>query len=102
MFGMFGTFSTQPGKRDELAELLSEVTKLPQPLPGCHNYIVYKLPGESDKVGVFEVWESREAHRASLELESVRSLIERARPLIAGPPESVEIEPLAGLGLVEG
>ena len=96
---MFGTFPSQPGKRDELAELLREVTRLPQPMPGCLSYIVYKLPGESDKVGVFEVWESREAHRASLELESVRRLIEQARPLIAGPPESVEIEPVAGLGL---
>ena len=95
---MFGTFTAHQGKRDELAGLLREAS---EPMPGCLSYVVYQLPGEPDKVGVFEVWESAEAHRASLQLESVRKLIERARPLIAGPPESVEIEPLGGVGLLE-
>lgn len=98
---MFGTFTTQPGRRDELAQLLREVTRLPTPMPGCRAYIVYALPDDPDKVGVFEVWDSREAHQSSLQLEAVRTLIERARPLMAGPPESVEVEPLAGVGLLE-
>lgn len=99
---MFGTFTAQPGKRDDLAELLREVTRQPRPMPGCLAYIVYTVPDEPDEVGVFEVWESREAHRDSLQLDSVRRLIERARPLIAGPPDSVEIDPLAGLGMEPG
>lgn len=101
MFGMFGTFTAHPGKRDELAGLLHEATRLPRPMEGVLAYVVYTLPQEPDKVGVFEVWESREAHKASLQLETVRELIARARPLIAGAPDSVEINPLGGLGLLE-
>ena len=33
-------------------------------------------------ISVDEVWDSEEAHRASLRLENVRTLIARARPFI--------------------
>jgi quinol monooxygenase YgiN len=37
-----------------------------------------------DTVFVCELWESPEAHRASLELESVQAAIEEAMPLLTG------------------
>jgi quinol monooxygenase YgiN len=101
MFGMFGTFTITKGKRDELADMLQEAARLLRQAPGIRSYVVYTVPDEPNKVGVFEVWDSREAHQASLQLVAVRDLITRARPLLTGPPESVEIDPLGGLGLLE-
>ena len=50
--------------------------------------------------GVFEVWETREAHAASLQTDTAKSLIKRALPLLAGPPESGRVlSPVGGLGL---
>lgn len=46
-----------------------------------------------------EVWDSRESHRASLALPSVRQAVERGRPLIAGFGERHETEVAGGHGL---
>ena len=46
-----------------------------------------------------EVWDSRDSHRASLQLPAVRATIARARPMIAGFESSTETEPVGGVGL---
>ena len=43
--------------------------------------------------------ESREAHAGSLTYDSVKAVIERGRPLIAGFSDRVETIPVGGLGL---
>lgn len=97
MFGMYGSFQVRPGERDELAKLLLQAAESLREAEGALAYVVYFE--EADSVSVFEVWENREAHSASLELPAVQELISQARPLLAGPPSSREIEPLGGLGL---
>lgn len=99
MFGMYGSFQVRPGERDELAKLLLQAAESLREAEGALAYVVYFEEAESDSVSVFEVWEDREAHSASLELPAVQELISQARPLLAGPPSSREIEPLGGLGL---
>jgi quinol monooxygenase YgiN len=60
---------------------------------------VSEIPGEPDAVAVTEVWDDKASHDASLQLERVRSVIGRARPLIAGMGESVALRPIGGPGL---
>lgn len=78
-----GTLGAVPGKRDELVEIL---TRRSADLEGagCLLYEVGIWDEDPDTVFVAELWTSVEAHRASLELESVRAAIERARPLLSG------------------
>ena len=102
MFGMFGKLRAQPGKRAELEAALLEAAGLLADAPGARSYVVYRDEEDPDAVGVFEVWDSREDHRNSLQLDAVRDLIAKARPILAGAPESKEIEPLGGLGLHAG
>ena len=68
-------------------------------MPGCRLYVVSEIPAEPDAISVLEVWEDKAAHEASLQLESVRSIIAQGRPLIAGMGESVELRPVGGQGL---
>ncbi len=78
-----GTLGVLPGRRDELVALLTRrSTELAE--AGCLLYEVGVSDEQPDTVFVAELWESAEAHQASLQLESVRSAIAQARPLLSG------------------
>lgn len=98
-FGMYGKVIAKPGQRDALVELLLEASRLLTPLSGCDIYIVNVAPSEPDAIWVTEVWRTEADHAASLKMESVRALIARARPLIAGGSESIRLIPVGGKGL---
>lgn len=98
-FGMYNKIPTQPGKREELVELLLEAAAAMQQFPDCDLYLVNVSASEPDVVWVTEVWESAEAHQASLNLDSTKEAIKRGMPLIAGPVESIKLVPVGGKGL---
>lgn len=78
-----GTLGTKTGERDAVVAIL---TRLNPDLSaaGCLLYEVGVADDEPDTVFVAELWESAEAHRASLELPSVRAAIAEAMPLLSG------------------
>lgn len=96
-FGMYNRLVARPGERDALtAILLRGVDGLRA--HGCHLYLVNHPPDNPDAVWVTEVWESREAHRASLQLPETRQAIAQAMPLLTGEFESIELDVVGGLG----
>jgi len=97
-FGMYGKVVAQAGRRRALVECLLEAGRLLTPLPGCELYIVNLASSEPDTVWVTEVWQSEADHDASLQLESVKALIARTRPLVAGF-ERIRLIPVGGKGL---
>jgi len=88
----------RPGQRDALIALLLEPWR-GGTLPGCRLYVVSEVPAEPDAVAITEVWDDRAAHDASLQLESVRAIITKARPLIGAMSQSLELRPVGGRGL---
>ena len=78
-----GTLGTLPGRRDELVALLTARDDALARI-GCLAYEVGVRDDEPDTVFVVELWESADAHRASLELAEVRAAIDSARPLLSG------------------
>lgn len=83
MFANVGTLGVLPGKRDELIAIL--VSNNPSlEANGCVLYEVGANEEQADTVFVVELWTSAEAHRKSLELDSVRSAIAEAMPLLSG------------------
>lgn len=96
-YGRFGKLGTRPGQREALvAILLRDVAALKA--VGCDLYLVHVSPEQPDGVWVTEVWESKEAHGASLALPSVKQAIAEAMPLLSGEFESFEFEVVGGLG----
>ncbi len=93
-YGLIGQMLAKPGKRDELVGYLREATGA---MPGCLSYIVALDATNPDAIWITEVWDSRESHAASLKLPAVRAVIARARPVIAGFPQSFETVPVAGI-----
>lgn len=96
MYGLIGSFSAHPGKRDELIALMTAGTG---DMPGCLSYIVAKDPADPDKLWITEVWDSAESHKASLQIPLVAETIKKAMPLIAGFGDRVETVPAGGIGL---
>ena len=95
MYGLISKILTQPGRRDDLAEVLMEGSS---DMPGCTSYVVVRDPDDQDALWVTEVWESRDAHQASLQLPQVQLAMEHGRPLIAEFAERHETEPLGAPG----
>ena len=95
MYGLIGRIRAVDGGTDELAAILAGMGQM----PGCLSYVVAGDHSDPDVLWVTEVWDSPEAHAASLGLPTVRAAIERGRPLIAAFEQRVETKPIGGIGL---
>jgi quinol monooxygenase YgiN len=93
--GLIGKITTTSDGRDELAAILAGIG----PMPGCLSYIVAHDASDGDSLWVTEVWESADAHRASLELPEVQAAIARGRHLIESFELRFETSPVGGIGL---
>ena len=96
MFGLIGKMVATPGNREALAGILLGGTG---DMPGCLSYVVAKDPRDGDALWITEVWDSPGSHKASLSLPQVREAIAKGRPLIASFGDSVQSEPIGGVGL---
>ncbi|MEV1025727.1 antibiotic biosynthesis monooxygenase [Streptomyces sp. NPDC050264] len=97
--GYYVKFRTQAGQRDALAGLLLQAADHARDAPGCELYVVNTASGEDDVVWVTEIWRSAADHTASLSADGAGELIGQALPLLAGPPERIDLRPLGGAGL---
>jgi quinol monooxygenase YgiN len=98
-FGMQARFTTEPGRGADLAALLLEAATGLETRDACLLYLVSRDVEEPDVVWVTEAWSDQESHAASLQDPAARELIERALPLLAGPPEARLLDHVGGKGL---
>lgn len=93
MYGLIGQIEAVEGKRVELGRILSEMGSI----PGCLHYIVANDSGDPDVIWVTEVWESKDAHQASLDLPAVQEAIRVGQPMIVGFKSRNEVQPIGGI-----
>ncbi len=91
MYAMTGKLAAQAGKRTALVDILLRASSVVAQLPGCRAYIVSEDVADETNVWVFEIWDDKDAHDASLKDERVRSLIAEAIPLLGGPSDGAEL-----------
>ncbi len=82
-FANVGTIGVLPGQRDAVIEILTRRSEVLRDA-GCVQYDVGVAADDADTVYVVELWQSEQAHRASLELAEVRAAIAEARPFLSG------------------
>lgn len=99
MYAMVGKLTAQSGKREDLIKILLRAASTVSELSGCRSYIVNEDVADPAAIWVFEVWDDKESHDASLKDKWVRALISEAMPLMAGPPEGSELKVAGGHGL---
>lgn len=96
MYGLITKIIATTGKRDTLIEILLTASSS---MSGCLSYVVARDKTDAHALWVTEVWQSQEAHQASLALPSVQEAISQGRPLIAEFAQRFETEPSGGHGL---
>ena len=95
-YGYFGTMRAAPGHRDEVVRiLLGGLGGLHA--AGCAVYSVSVSDTDPDLIWIYEVWDSKDSHDASLQLPEVRAAIGRAMPMLTGEFTSQETTVVGGL-----
>ena len=92
-YGIIGQMKVAEGKRDELIAILAEGTR---GMPGNISYTISKDMSDENAIWITEYWETKDAHAASLQLESVQNAIGKGRPMIEGFGHRFEVQPVAG------
>ena len=98
-YGLFTTFKTHPGRRNELASILLQASKLVSAAKGCYHYIIYNDTAAENSICVSEIWDTEEDHDNSLKIEGCMELISKALPLVNGKPENRKLLVLGGKGI---
>ena len=93
-YGIIGQMKVAEGKRDELIAILAEGTR---GMPGNLSYTISKDDSDENAIWITEYWTSKEAHAASLQLESVQAAIGKGRAMIEGFGHRFEVTPVAGV-----
>lgn len=99
LYAMTGKLIVQAGKRAEMIDILLRAADLVGGLSGCQSYIVCEDISDENAVWVFEMWDDKDSHDASLKDERVRALIAEARPLMDGAPGGAELRVAGGYGI---
>ena len=97
-YGCYVKFTAQPGQRAALVVQLLQAAASAGQAAGCALYIINTSPTEPEVVWVTEVWDSQEAHDASLTSEAAQATIKQVFPLLAGAPEKIDVAPVGGKG----
>jgi len=94
---LHGKLTAKQGLSQELAAILIEASRLISNANGCKLYVVGKDQNDPNSVYVTEIWDSKEDHDNSLNVEGVRELIMQAMPMLETmPTKGQEIELLGG------
>ena len=93
MYGLINRFVAHPGSRDAL---VAAMTSDLGPMPGCRSFVVAHDPKDADAVWITEVWDTKAAWEASMEIPGVKASIEVALPLVRDWGEIVETEVVGG------
>ncbi|GAA4545525.1 putative quinol monooxygenase [Pseudonocardia xishanensis] len=97
--GRYVRMVATPGDGPALAEGLLKVAEGMRSAPGCELYIVNRTPDEEDAVWVTEVWADEASSDAALNQDLGEAGLGAILPLLAGPPEFIELAPVGGPGL---
>ena len=90
-YGVLGRMIAVSGQREPLIAILVKGTVR---MPGNRSYVIARDLKDANAIWITEVWDSREAHLASLNLPQVQQAIKAARPLIAGFDSRAETQPV--------
>ena len=100
--GRYVQLKAREGQRDALVEHMLGAAQLLVDVPGCELYVINTSATDADAVWVTEVWSTQAELDASLTMESVKASVEQVLPLLAGPPDRIDILPVGGIGLDGG
>ena len=92
--GFHATMTAQPGKVDQLVDLLLKAPSLDN--DDCVVFLVARSIGNPDVVSVTEGWTTAQAHSAFFATDAAQDLVAKLQPLLAGEPAYRDEVPIGG------
>lgn len=92
--GFHATMTAQPGRGDEVVELLLAAPSLPH--PDCVVFLVGRSAGNPDVVHVTEGWTSREAHGTFFGSGPAQAFVAELQALLTGESGYSDEVPVGG------
>jgi quinol monooxygenase YgiN len=102
MFGVCGRMTAQPGRRDEVVDLIRESVRAGGDASGLVAYSVIATLEEPDTIWVTELWTDKTAHDTMTRTEPVRTVTQKIVALLAEPPTGSYGHVLHASGLSTG
>lgn len=97
---LHGRLIAKENKTDELAGILLEASRMMATAKGCNLYVVGRDGHDANAIWVTEIWDTKEDHDNSLNVEGVRDLISKAIPILEDAPQKgQELQLLGGHGI---
>jgi quinol monooxygenase YgiN len=97
-YGYIGSMRTRPGCRDDVAAILVRGADALRAV-GCQLYVISVSESDPDIIWSSEVWDSKEAHDASLLLPEAKAAIAEVMPMLTGEFTRQELAVVGGLGV---
>jgi quinol monooxygenase YgiN len=106
MVGRYVKMTARAGQGDVLAQLMLEVARSLHGTDGCIVYAINRTDDAdaAEVIWVTELWRDQEAIDASLavlQTDAGKARLGEVMPLLEGPPERIDLQPLGGVGLPE-
>ena len=86
MFSVYGRMTTQPGRRDEVVDLIRESVRAGGDASGLIAYTVNAVLEEPDTIWVTELWIDKAAHDTTTHSEPVRKVSQQMFALLTETP----------------
>jgi quinol monooxygenase YgiN len=86
MFGVCGRMTAQPGRRDEVVDLIRQSVCAGGDASGLIAYSVIATLEEPDTIWVTELWTDKAAHDTMTHSEPVRTVTQQIVALLTEPP----------------
>lgn len=99
MYTKHGYIKAVKGQKETLLSYLLKASEGMKEIPECIMYLVGLDIEDSDKIYVYEVWKSKDAHLTSLSNPVFIELIQHARPLIHSMESYPDLVMQGGKGL---
>lgn len=92
--GFHATMTAQPGKGDEIVELLLRAPSLPN--EDCVVFLVGRSASNPDTIHVTEGWTSQQAHSEFFATEPAQALVAQLQSLLTGESQYTDQVPVGG------
>jgi len=98
-YGLTGKFQAKEGKANELVFTLLQASRLASKAKGCNLYVVSQDNVDKNMISVYEVWDTKDDHDNSLNMDGAKQLMDKAILLIEGTPAAITLEVIGGKGI---
>lgn len=95
-YALINKMTTNPGRRQEVIDLMLEAGAPFDDDPACLLYLVSAASDDPDVIWVQDLWTDEAAHVAAMSTEEMSGYVKQAMPLLTGMPEQIEVQPSGG------